>query len=54
VSEPEPEAGAPELFVDVGSPYAWLAIERFERVVGVRPALRPVLLGGIFAATGGS
>jgi 2-hydroxychromene-2-carboxylate isomerase len=43
-----------ELFYDVGSPYAYLAVERFEAVVGVRPELRPVLLGGIFKATGRS
>jgi 2-hydroxychromene-2-carboxylate isomerase len=43
-----------ELFFDVGSPYAYLAVERFEPVVGVRPVLRPVLLGGIFKATGRS
>src|ERR1700742_3484946 len=44
----------PELFYDVGSPYAYLAVERFEAVVGVAPVLRPVLLGGIFKATGRS
>jgi len=43
-----------ELFYDVGSPYAYLAVERFEAVVGVAPVLRPVLLGGIFKATGRS
>lgn len=43
-----------ELFYDVGSPYAYLAVERFETVVGVAPVLRPVLLGGIFKATGRS
>jgi 2-hydroxychromene-2-carboxylate isomerase len=43
-----------ELFYDVGSPYAYLAVERFETVVGVRPVLSPVLLGGIFKATGRS
>jgi 2-hydroxychromene-2-carboxylate isomerase len=43
-----------ELFYDVGSPYAYLAVERFEAVVGVPPVLRPVLLGGIFKATGRS
>jgi 2-hydroxychromene-2-carboxylate isomerase len=43
-----------ELFYDVGSPYAYLAVERFEAVVGVRPTLSPVLLGGIFKATGRS
>lgn len=44
----------PELFIDVGSPYAYLAAERFRDVVGVEPLLRPVLLGGIFKATGRS
>ena len=43
-----------ELFYDVGSPYAYLAAERFEAVVGARPVLSPVLLGGIFKATGRS
>jgi 2-hydroxychromene-2-carboxylate isomerase len=43
-----------ELFYDVGSPYAYLAVERFEATVGVRPVLTPVLLGGIFKATGRS
>jgi 2-hydroxychromene-2-carboxylate isomerase/uncharacterized cupin superfamily protein len=49
---PELAPGTPELFVDAGSPYAWLAMERFESVVGVRPILQPVLLGALFAATG--
>lgn len=43
-----------ELFYDVGSPYAYLAVERFEAVTGVRPVLSGVLLGGIFKATGRS
>ena len=43
---------APELFYDLGSPYAYLAVERAERVLGVAPLLRPVLLGAIFAARG--
>jgi 2-hydroxychromene-2-carboxylate isomerase/quercetin dioxygenase-like cupin family protein len=51
---PELAPGTPELFVDVGSPYAYLATERFERVVGVRPVLAPVLLGAIFKAHGRS
>jgi 2-hydroxychromene-2-carboxylate isomerase len=46
--------GTPELFIDVGSPYAYLAAERFEAVVGVRPVLQPVLLGAIFKARGRS
>jgi 2-hydroxychromene-2-carboxylate isomerase len=40
------------LYYDLGSPYAYLAVERAERVLGVAPALRPVLLGAIFAARG--
>ncbi len=47
---PELAPGTPELFIDVGSPYAYLAAERFEAVVGVRPVLQPVLLGAIFKA----
>jgi 2-hydroxychromene-2-carboxylate isomerase len=42
----------PLLFYDLGSPYAYLAVERAERVLGVAPDLRPVLLGAIFAARG--
>jgi len=38
-------------FVDVGSPYAWLAAERVERLLG-EVVWEPVLLGGIFAARG--
>ncbi|MEV4422847.1 DsbA family protein [Patulibacter sp. NPDC049589] len=42
-----------ELFFDVGSPYAWLAAERVESILGP-VTWRPVLLGGIFAAVGRS
>ncbi len=38
---------------DVGSPYAWLAAERVADVLGAPPRWEPVLLGGIFRATGG-
>jgi 2-hydroxychromene-2-carboxylate isomerase/quercetin dioxygenase-like cupin family protein len=51
---PELAPGTPELFIDVGSPYAYLAAERFEAVVRVRPVLQPVLLGAIFKAHGRS
>ncbi len=44
---------APRFLVDVGSPYAYLAAERVERVLGVEPTWEPVLLGAIFKATGG-
>ncbi len=54
VPPPELAPGTPELFIDVGSPYAYLAAERFETVVGVRPVLQPVLLGAIFKARGRS
>jgi 2-hydroxychromene-2-carboxylate isomerase len=43
----------PVFYFDVGSPYAWLAAERIEPLLG-SVLWRPVLLGGIFAATGRS
>jgi 2-hydroxychromene-2-carboxylate isomerase len=43
---------APRFFLDVGSPYAYLAAERIERVLPVAPTWEPVLLGAIFKATG--
>lgn len=43
----------PRFFVDVGSPYAWLAAERVERgALGVEPVWEPVLLGAVFAVRG--
>lgn len=42
----------PTLYYDLGSPYAFLAVERAERVLGVAPALRPILLGAIFQLRG--
>jgi 2-hydroxychromene-2-carboxylate isomerase len=39
---------APRFFLDVGSPYAYLAAERIERVLPVAPTWEPVLLGAIF------
>lgn len=42
----------PRFLVDVGSPYAWLAAERVERVLGVEPLWEPVLAGALFAARG--
>lgn len=41
-----------ELYFDLGSPYAHLAVARAERVLGRPPVLRPVLLGAIFQARG--
>lgn len=40
------------MYFDLGSPYAYLALARAESVLGVRPELRPVLLGAIFARRG--
>lgn len=42
----------PRFFVDVGSPYAWLAAERVADVLGVEPVWEPVLLGAVFASRG--
>jgi 2-hydroxychromene-2-carboxylate isomerase len=39
-------------FVDVGSPYAYLAAERVERVLPGAVAWEPVLLGAIFSVRG--
>jgi 2-hydroxychromene-2-carboxylate isomerase len=44
----------PLFFYDLGSPYAWLAAERIDELFPVLPAWVPVLLGGIFKATGRS
>jgi 2-hydroxychromene-2-carboxylate isomerase len=44
----------PVLYFDVGSPFVYLAAERVERVLGVDPVWQPVLLGGLFKATGRS
>lgn len=47
----QPEPG-PILFFDLGSPYAYLAFERAERVLGTSPSLSPLLLGAIFEQRG--
>jgi 2-hydroxychromene-2-carboxylate isomerase len=44
----------PVLYYDVGSPFAYLAVERAPGVLGVRPRLQPVLLGGLFKLNGRS
>jgi 2-hydroxychromene-2-carboxylate isomerase len=41
-------------YFDVGSPYAYLAAERIERVLPSRVEWQPILLGGIFKLTGRS
>jgi 2-hydroxychromene-2-carboxylate isomerase len=45
-------ASPPRFYVDVGSPYAWLAAERVEAVLPVAPVWEPVLLGAVFAVRG--
>jgi 2-hydroxychromene-2-carboxylate isomerase len=42
----------PILYFDLGSPYAYLAAERAETVLGTRPDFEPILVGGIFALRG--
>ncbi len=36
------------LYYDLGSPYAYLSVERAEAVLGTAPRLQPVLAGAIF------
>jgi 2-hydroxychromene-2-carboxylate isomerase len=43
---------APTLYFDLGSPYAYLAVERAATVLGGESALEPILLGAIFAYRG--
>ena len=46
-------ASRPIFFYDLGSPYAYLAAERVNAVLPVVPVWQPILLGGIWKATGG-
>ena len=46
-------AGRPIFFYDLGSPYAYIAAERVNAVLPVVPVWQPILLGGIWKATGG-
>lgn len=41
-----------ELYYDLGSSYAYLAVARAERVLGEAPVLKPILLGAIFGMRG--
>jgi 2-hydroxychromene-2-carboxylate isomerase len=40
------------MYLDLGSPYAYLALARAESVLEVKPELQPVLLGAIFVRRG--
>lgn len=41
-----------ELYFDLASPYAYLAVERAPAVLGVEPTYEPILLGAIFRERG--
>jgi 2-hydroxychromene-2-carboxylate isomerase len=43
----------PIFYYDLGSPFAYLAAERIQRVLPVVPVWQPILLGGIWRQTGG-
>ena len=43
----------PVFYLDLGSPYAYLAAERIHNVLPVVPVWQPILLGGIWQQTGG-
>ena len=43
----------PVFYYDLGSPYAYLAAERLQKVLPVVPVWQPILLGGIWQETGG-
>ena len=45
-------SGRPDLYFDLGSPYAYLAVERATGLFGVEPQLEPILLGPIFVLRG--
>jgi 2-hydroxychromene-2-carboxylate isomerase len=43
----------PIFYYDLGSPYAYLAAERMQRILPVVPVWQPILLGAIWKETGG-
>ena len=43
----------PVFYYDLGSPYAYLAAERVNQVLGVVPVWQPILLGGLWQHSGG-
>ncbi len=43
----------PVFYYDLGSPFAYLAAERINQVLGVVPVWQPILLGGIWQHSGG-
>jgi 2-hydroxychromene-2-carboxylate isomerase len=51
-TQSDPGARQTLFFYDLGSPYAWLSAERIDSLFPQAPVWVPVLLGGIFKATG--
>jgi len=47
------ERERPVFYYDLGSPYAYLAAERINQLLPVVPIWQPILLGGIWAQSGG-
>jgi 2-hydroxychromene-2-carboxylate isomerase len=47
------DGSRPVFYFDLGSPYAYLAAERVNSVLGEVPIWQPILLGGIWQKTGG-
>ena len=45
-------ASRPIIYYDLGSPYAYLAVERATDVLSFEPRLEPILVGGIFVERG--
>ncbi len=43
----------PVFYYDLGSPYAYLAAERINQALPIVPIWQPILLGGIWAQSGG-
>ncbi len=49
----QPDPGQPVFYYDLGSPFAYLTAERIHHVLPVQPVWQPILLGGIWAQSGG-
>jgi 2-hydroxychromene-2-carboxylate isomerase len=54
LSAHDPDPAAPLLYFDLGSPYAYLALERLHRFDFGGVTLRPIALGALFKITGRS
>jgi 2-hydroxychromene-2-carboxylate isomerase len=54
VAERPSSAERPVFYYDLGSPYSYIAAERVNSVLPDVPVWQPILLGGVFKATGRS